>query len=287
MKVLALTSQKGGSGKTTLAGHIAVEADRAGCGPVAIVDTDPQGSLTDWWNEREAASPSFVQAQIETLEADLQRARDHGFALVVIDTPPAITGTIERVIGLADLVAVPTRPSPHDLRAVGTTIEMVESQGKPLVFVVNAANPRARITSEAAIVLSQHGTVAPVTVHQRTDFAAAMIDGRTVMEIERAERSRDEIVQLWAYLNGRLNGQGHTTLMPASFANLPGGHSQPHVTKTPITAASPAPAPAPMPASVATDPAREPAYAAYDYAPSGPGFATGGVPQPPSWSRVP
>ena len=303
MKVLALTSQKGGSGKTTLAGHIAVEADRAGCGPVAIIDTDPQGSLTDWWNEREAASPSFVQAQIETLEADLQRARDHGFALVVIDTPPAITGTIERVIALADLIAVPTRPSPHDLRAVGTTIEMVESQGKPLVFIVNAANPRARITSEAAIVLSQHGTVAPVTIHQRTDFAASMIDGRTVMEIERAERSRDEIVQLWSYLDGRLNGNKHATLMPSSFASLPGGHATPSAHKTQISATSPPPASAPAPDEIAEDsfgtpaasppaptPAsRAPAYSGYGYSTSETGLAAAGstVPQPPSWSRVP
>lgn len=278
MKVLAITSQKGGSGKTTLAGHIAVEAERAGCGPVAIVDTDPQGSLTDWWNEREDAALSFVQAQIETLDADLQRARDHGFALVIIDTPPAITGTIEKVIGLADLVAVPTRPSPHDLRAVGTTIEMVEAQGKPLVFIVNAANPRARITSEAAIVLSQHGTVAPVTIHQRTDFAAAMIDGRTVMEIDRAERSRDEIVQLWAYLEGRLNGNSHATLMPTGFVTLGDGPAPlPH--KRPSTADS-------IPAA---PPTAEPAYAGYTATGNGEAMASAApsTPIPPSWSRIP
>jgi chromosome partitioning protein len=267
MKVLAITSQKGGSGKTTLAGHIAVEADRAGAGPVAIVDTDPQGSLTDWWNEREAAAPSFVQAQIETLEADLQRARDHGFKLVVIDTPPAITGTIERVIGLADLIAVPTRPSPHDLRAVGTTIEMVESQDKPLVFVVNAANPRARITSEAAIVLSQHGTIAPVTIHQRTDFAAAMIDGRTVMEIERAERSRDEIVKLWAYLDGRLNGTSHNTVMPSSFANLPGERAPDAPAKAPVGAFGTTTSAPSVPHDVVVE--RPAAYTGYGYEPTG------------------
>ena len=62
---------------------------------------------------------------------------------------------------MSDLVVVPTRPSPHDLRAVGVTVELVERLGKPLVFVVNAASPRARITSETAIALSQHGTLAP------------------------------------------------------------------------------------------------------------------------------
>ena len=64
MQVVAFASQKGGSGKTTLAGHIAVQAERAGFGPVALVDTDPQGSLADWWNEREAEVPLFAHTSI-------------------------------------------------------------------------------------------------------------------------------------------------------------------------------------------------------------------------------
>lgn len=223
MNILALTSQKGGSGKTTLAGHLAVAAEISGAGPVAVIDTDPQGSLTDWWNERQATTPSFLSATIATLAHDLDHARDLGFKLVIIDTPSAITDMIEHVIALSDLVAIPTRPSPHDLRAAGTTISMVEASGKPLVFVINAANPRARITGEAAVVLSQHGTVAPVTIHQRTDFASSMIDGRTVMELPRAERSSDEINRLWHYLQSRFHRTASTTLLPDSFARLGGG----------------------------------------------------------------
>ena len=229
MNILALTSQKGGSGKTTLAGHLAVAAEREGAGPVALIDTDPQGSLTDWWNERQATTPAFLSASIATLSRDLDRARDLGFQLVIIDTPPAITDMIEHVIALSDLVVIPTRPSPHDLRAAGTTISMVEAAGKSLVFVINAANPRARITGEAAVVLSQHGTVAPVTIHQRTDFASSMIDGRTVMELPRAERSSDEIKSLWAYLQSRLHRTASTTVMPDSFARLGGAASRPSV----------------------------------------------------------
>lgn len=232
MEILALTSQKGGSGKTTLAGHLAVAAEMAGAGPVALIDTDPQGSLTDWWNERQASTPSFLSASIATLASDLDRAHDLGFKLVVIDTPPAITDMIEHVIALSDLIVIPTRPSPHDLRAAGTTIAMVEATHKPLVFVVNAANPRARITGEAAVVLSQHGTVAPVTIHQRTDFASSMIDGRTVMELPRSERSSDEVTRLWAYLQSRFQRQANTTIMPDSFTRLGGtpNHQPPHRT---------------------------------------------------------
>lgn len=230
MHILALTSQKGGSGKTTLAGHLAVAAEHAGAGPVALIDTDPQGSLTDWWNARQSTSPSFLSASIATLAADMKRGEDLGFKLVVIDTPPAITDIIEHVIALSDLVVIPTRPSPHDLRAAGTTISMVEAVGKPLVFVINAANPRARITGEAAVVLSQHGTVAPVTLHQRTDFASSMIDGRTVMELPRSERSSDEVNRFWAYLDARFQRTNNMTVMPDGFTRLGGGNSHPHWT---------------------------------------------------------
>jgi chromosome partitioning protein len=204
MRVIVFASQKGGSGKTTLSGHIAVEAERAGAGPVALIDTDPQGSLAKWWNVRREPQPAFIQSVFSNLFQDLDRARDEGIRLVVIDTPPAVTRAISEVVAFADLVVAPTRPSPHDLRAVGPTVDIVEARGKPLVFVVNAATPKARITSEAAIALSQHGTVAPTVVHHRVDFAASMIDGRTVMEIDPLCRSALEVAELWRYLDSRL-----------------------------------------------------------------------------------
>jgi chromosome partitioning protein len=205
MRVLTFASQKGGSGKTTLAGHIAVQAEREGAGPVAIIDTDPQGSLAEWWNAREAETPVFAQTFISRLTEDLRKMAEMGIKLLVFDTPPAITSTIEHVIRVSDLVVIPTRPSPHDLRAAGATVDLVERSGKSLVFVINAATPRARITAEAAIALSQHGTVAPINLHQRTDFASSMIDGRTVMELPTGTRSAQEIALLWEYLADRLD----------------------------------------------------------------------------------
>ncbi|MEM8695855.1 MAG: ParA family protein [Pseudomonadota bacterium] len=204
MRVLALASQKGGSGKTTLSGHLAVEAQRSGAGPVVLIDIDPQGSLADWWNEREDDMPAFAQTTVARLAADLEVLRQQGFKLAVLDTPPAITMAIQSVIQVAELIVIPTRPSPHDLRAVGATVDLCERAGKPLIFVVNAATPKAKITYEAAVALSQHGTVAPVTLHHRTDFAASMIDGRTVMEIDPDGKSAAEIHELWAYISDRL-----------------------------------------------------------------------------------
>ncbi len=204
MRVIVFASQKGGAGKTTLCGQLAVQAELAGAGPVALIDTDPQGSLAEWWNSREVETPLFVKTHFANLTEDLSQLGAQGINLVFVDTPPAVTDTIREVVGSGDLVVIPTRPSPHDLRAVGATVDIIENQRKPLIFAVNAATVRARITSDAAVALSQHGTVAPVTVHQRVDFATSMINGQTVMEMNAKSRSAEEIRGLWEYIAGRL-----------------------------------------------------------------------------------
>ena len=203
-KVIAFASRKGGSGKTTLCGQLAVQAELAGAGPVALVDADPQGSLAQWWNAREAETPVFVKTSLDRLSGDLDALHGQGIRRVFIDTPPVATECIRGIVGHADLVVIPTRPSPHDLRAVGGTLDVVEALNRPLIFVVNGATPRARITAQAAVALCQHGTVAPVMVHQRVDFATSMIDGRAVMELNPDSRSAGEIADLWRYLSARL-----------------------------------------------------------------------------------
>jgi len=205
MHVLVMASQKGGSGKTTLSGHLAVEADKANIGPVALIDTDPQGSLSHWWNAREATSPHFAKVHLMQLGEALEELRRTGIKLAVVYTPPAITDSISQVVAHADLVVIPTRPSPHDLRSVGATVDIAERHGKPLVFVMNGATARARITGETAVALSQHGTVAPITLHHRVDFAASMVDGRSVGEVMPKSQSAKEVRDLWTYLQDRLS----------------------------------------------------------------------------------
>ena len=204
MRTIVVASQKGGVGKTTIAGHSGVMAEQSNAGPVALIDTDPQGSLASWWNERTNEVPLFAQVEIGKLAEHLQLLAKEGIKLAIIDTPPSVTELIQQVIQSADLVLIPTRPSPHDLRAVGSTVELVERAGKRMVFIINGAAPRARIAGEAAVALSQHGTVAPVTLYQRTDFASSMIDGRTVQEIDPKGRSAEEIGRLWKYVFAQL-----------------------------------------------------------------------------------
>jgi chromosome partitioning protein len=160
--------------------------------------------LSDWWNAREQTTPMFVRTSVDRLGDDLKLMQKQGINLVFVDTPPSVTETIREIVSHADMVVIPTRPSPHDLRAVGATLDIVDSNGKPLVFAVNGATKRARITSDTAVALSQHGTVAPVTVHHRNDFATSMIKGGAVMETNPSSKSSQEIIELWRYLYSRL-----------------------------------------------------------------------------------
>ncbi|MDA1326650.1 MAG: ParA family protein [Proteobacteria bacterium] len=200
--VIALVSTKGGVGKTTLSGHIAVEAERRGVGPVALIDMDRQGSLSHWWNARERSTPFFVESTHSRIGSDLVRLGEMGFGLTIIDTPPAPYNIIEAAVELSDLIVMPLRAGPHDMRTLPATLSIVEPLGKPVVFVLNGATVGARITNEAVSLLSQYGPLAPV-IHQRVDYAASMIDGRTAMEIKSASPAIDEMSALWAYVQRR------------------------------------------------------------------------------------
>ena len=104
MYVIVLASQKGGAGKTTLAAHLAVATEAAGDGPAVLIDTDPQGSLSAWWNVRATATPQLAPTAIAELPEKLQLLAGAGYRVAVIDTPPAITEAIGAVVQSADLV---------------------------------------------------------------------------------------------------------------------------------------------------------------------------------------
>ena len=208
MHVIVASSAKGGVGKTTICRHLAVEAERAGDGPVALIDCDPMGGLSAWWNEREDESPAFVTTTLNGLSETIRRLEAEGIALVIIDTPPASGDVIRSVVRQASLVIVPIRPSPDDLRAVGATVDVIENEDKPMVFIINAATRKARLTSQAAITLSQHGMVADPIIHRAEAYPTSSLGGLTVGELEPNGSPAKEIAQLWVYLRNRLSRQG-------------------------------------------------------------------------------
>jgi chromosome partitioning protein len=204
MHTIVFAARKGGSGKTTLAAHLAVQAGLDGAGPVTLVDTDPQQSLSAWWNDRQADAPRLMEAPLPRLPAELARARGAP-GLVMIDTPPLDSEVMASVIEVADLVVIPVKPSPHDLRGVGVTVEICRRARRTFVFAVTQAVQRATLTQQALLILSQFGPVATSIVYNRVDYAGAMTDGRTVQEIDPNGKAAAEIALLWSYLGQQLS----------------------------------------------------------------------------------
>jgi len=207
MHVVVLASRKGGVGKTTLAGHIAVQAELVGAKPVAIIDMDEQGSLASWWNVRAQDTPSFARIGEGGLRRTLDGLRNAGTKLTVIDTPPYATREIGEIVRYADIAVVPVKPSPHDLRAVGETVDVIEAARKPFVFVINEAPTNGLLTLQAMRTLGKHGRVAAV-IKTRQDFRSTMIKGGTVQELFPKSKSAAEIAELWGVIGATLSKQG-------------------------------------------------------------------------------
>jgi chromosome partitioning protein len=199
------SSQKGGSGKTIPTGNVAIAGALAGHGPAVLIDTDPQGSLAAWWNVRKADSPAFASVTVVELRIKLQGTKAAGYELAFVDTPPAIAHAITTAIAQVDLVLIPPWPSPHNLRAAGSTVELVQGQGKSLAFVLTQTKPNSRLMVQTMGALSAHGAVQPAVVHHRIDYAASMIDWRTVQETDPNGRSAAEMAELWELVWERLH----------------------------------------------------------------------------------
>jgi chromosome partitioning protein len=199
MYVIVVASQKGGSGKTTLLRSLAVAMQQT-IGPTAILDTDPQGSLTGWWNRRKDETPALVKIDPDEFETGVARLDAAGIEYLLVDTPPSVHPQLGKLLTQASLVVVPVRPSPDDLDAVGSTLAMIEAAGCPFLFVLTQAKPRTRLQMQAVLALAKHGKLAPTIIHDRTDFPTAAITGRAVTEMEHEGPSAAEVRDVLDYV---------------------------------------------------------------------------------------
>lgn len=203
-RTLALLAQKGGAGKTTLALHLAVIAQDAGLRTL-LVDCDPQRSAAGWWRARTAKVPALVETTPGRLRAVVQAAQDDGVALVVVDTRPSVERDTGEVARVADLSLIPTRPSILDLRAIGATVDVVKTLGRPAAIILNACPaPRgvgeASVTVEARRGLQVYGLqLVPQAVTARAVLAHALIDGRAVTEFEPDGKAAGELRRVWKW----------------------------------------------------------------------------------------
>lgn len=200
MKIIVIANQKGGVGKTTITAHLAIAAGLSGITKVLVMDMDEQGSLTEWWNVRESKTPYLTQSKLSTLSQKIKDLEKAGFELLFIDTPPKVTEEIRQVVSVADLVVIPVRPSPHDLRAVGATVDIIKERKKSFFFTLTQAKSNANLTTQAMAVLSNFGTVAPAIIGDRVEYAASMTDGRTVCETDPKSKSSAEINKLYNFV---------------------------------------------------------------------------------------
>jgi chromosome partitioning protein len=200
VKTLAIISQKGGSGKTTIAVHMAVCAMRQKL-HTAIIDIDPQGSAFDWYQSRDAENQlNAVQAGAAQLPVLLKQAETGGADFVIIDTAPHSDSAAAVAAQLADFVLMPCRPARFDLKAIGSSAQISRLAKTPFAAVINAA-PRGKLAEEAREALEQQGiTVLDAVLQQRVAYSHAVIDGRSVHEYEPDGKAAEEIDELFGCL---------------------------------------------------------------------------------------
>ena len=205
MHVIALLSQKGGTGKTTFALHLAVAAERAGHVAV-VIDLDPQASAAGWKDSRPGETPVVVPIPATRLPQALDLARSADAQMVFLDTAPHSSDVALAAAEVADLVLIPCRAGILDLRAIGATARLAKIANKPAYVVLNALPPRAtNVIADARGAVSVHGlAVAPITIQQRAAFGHALTAGQTAQEYEPDGKAGDEIAQLYTWLQSVL-----------------------------------------------------------------------------------
>ena len=200
MLTVALVSQKGGAGKTTLACGLAVAGEMAGCSTV-VVDLDPQASATKWADLRAADTPVVTSAHAARLTPVLKAAQDAGADLVLIDTAPHAADAALGAARAADLVIIPCRPSTADLHAISASIDLSRLAGTRAAVLINAAPVRNPVVGQAQAAITGYQIEAvPVVVHQRIDHMHAFTAGLAASEFAPGGKAATEISELFKWI---------------------------------------------------------------------------------------
>lgn len=218
MKTIAIISQKGGSGKTTMAVNLAVASGIIDKYESAtLIDLDPQCSAAKWGDRRDFVYPCVVSAQAPRLGKEVEKARAEGSRLVVIDTAPHSETNARKAAELADLVLIPCRPSLLDLESVEDTVALLKLVGKPGVFLLTACVPQRSLIYEAERFLKGYGLpICPVTVGERIAFMHAINDGLSVMEFDPKGKAAFEVKQLYKWISK------HPNMQNSKYPNIQG-----------------------------------------------------------------
>lgn len=209
MRIWSFVSQKGGSGKTTLATHLAVVGEQRG-ETVALIDLDPQGSASAWHKVRDTDAPIVVAGSPEKLPALLDKARDLGVTLALIDTAPHTDRGALVAIRAADLIVLPVRPSFLDVAALVDTVRLIEGADKKgaAVAVLNSVPARGGLEDEAHEALEEFGiAIAAQRIGLRNPIANAITQGKGVTEFAPRDTAAAEFKGLWKELDAATAGK--------------------------------------------------------------------------------
>lgn len=205
MPVIAFTTRKGGSGKTTLATAVAGYLASGGL-PTAIIDLDPQASASAWAASRapERAPVASVRSKPATLRDDVARLLASGKAIVVIDTPPHSDACLAGAVEVADCVVLPSLPSAFDLHALASAVEAVKAKGKPGGVVLNSVVPNTRAVPEAEAAVAAMGLPLLAKVSRRMAWQYAAARGMSPAELEPKGEAAKELDALCSAIVGLL-----------------------------------------------------------------------------------
>ena len=197
-KVITIAQQKGGTGKTTLAVHLALAFIKYHNHKVAIIDTDPQGSLGKWFMIRSEKNSlnknlTFKTASLWGAQYESKMLKqDHD--IVIIDTPPKIESDARPAIEASDLVLIPVAPSPVDFWATEAIIEIAKKAKRKVLIQINRANHRSKLISKTHEYIKSINVKSTDTlIGHRQIFVSSMGEGKTVVEKQRKSKAVEEI----------------------------------------------------------------------------------------------
>lgn len=215
LRTIAVIARKGGSGKTTVATHLALAAHLRGR-EVLVADTDAQRSVTHVLKSRKTVGPTWVETSGAKLFALQLSAQKAGTDLMVIDTPAVVEDEIGSAIVIADLSLLVIRPTFLDLAAAIQTAEIVRRLRKPVLIVLNQAPvPRGGVEPPAvkkameALRIMRLPAI-PAILRSRAAYQTALETGRSAEELDSSPEAAAEVGELWTFIEGFLYGRRAT-----------------------------------------------------------------------------
>jgi chromosome partitioning protein len=213
MYTIVLATQKGGTGKTTLAIGLALAAKQAGH-TVRLIDTDPQATLMNWQTRRGLAEP-IVETVYDAAEIEhrLEALARSGVTLAIIDTAGGVSAATTAAVRHGDLCMIPARPSIADIEATRSTISLARAWKKPFAYILNQAPIRGQRIDNAATLLGDEaslelaGVLAKPFIVMRNDHQDALAAGLAVVEYAPTAKSSAEIRDLWQWIEAKLSGR--------------------------------------------------------------------------------